>query len=183
VSGQAERALAAAANEVRHLFRKYGQRLVLAESCTGGLIAAALAQLPGVSEQLCGSAVVYREDTKFQWLGVSRALLREHGAVSAPVAEAMARGVLKRTPEADVSASVTGYLGPGHPRDGHAFAAVAFRGERKIWVAPLSLLAESKLRNAPLLRRRRQFLAALSVLFMVRSACEKKFSPWYGDPR
>lgn len=97
--------------------RTANARIVLAESCTGGLVCAELVAVPGVSAHLCGSAVVYRLDTKIQWLGVSESDLAEHGAVSAVVAKAMARGVLERTPEADVAVSITGDLGPGAPAE------------------------------------------------------------------
>ena len=83
-------------------------RVVFAESCTGGLVAATLAEVPGVSEFLCGSAVTYREDTKCEWLGVSADDIARHSAVSESVAGQMAIGVLERTPEADLAASITG---------------------------------------------------------------------------
>jgi nicotinamide-nucleotide amidase len=93
------------------------QRIVFTESCTGGLVAATLAQMPGISAYLCGSAVVYREATKREWLGVSADELAEFTAVSEPVARQMALGVLQRTPEADLAASITGHLGPDAPAD------------------------------------------------------------------
>jgi nicotinamide-nucleotide amidase len=104
-------------------------RVVFAESCTGGLVAAELAKIPGVSEWLCGSAVTYRCDTKTKWLGVRADDIQRYTAVSSQVAEQMASGVLTRTPEASVSASVTGHLGPDAPQeqDGVIFIAVAIR--------------------------------------------------------
>jgi PncC family amidohydrolase len=104
-------------------------RVVFAESCTGGLISAELAKIPGVSEWLCGSAVTYRCDTKVRWLGVGPEEIAKHTAVSREVASQMARGVLVRTPEASLSASVTGHLGPDAPEgfDGVVFVAVATR--------------------------------------------------------
>jgi PncC family amidohydrolase len=104
-------------------------KVVFAESCTGGLIAASLAQVPGISDWLCGSAVTYRNDTKQQWLGVSGAKLIRPGAVSAVVAREMAVGVLDMTPEAEWSASVTGHLGPDAPRplDGVIYVGIARR--------------------------------------------------------
>ena len=107
------------------------RRIVFAESCTGGLISAELAKVPGVSEWLCGSAVTYRCETKISWLGVSRRDIDERTAVCHQVAEQMARGVLIKTPEADFSASITGHLGPGAPEgfDGVVFVGFAARGE------------------------------------------------------
>lgn len=106
-------------------------RLVLAESCTAGLIAATLARVPGISEYLCGSAVVYRNATKEAWLGVPHGLLDDPriGPVSAQCAEAMARGVLERTPEATLALAITGHLGPGAPAalDGIVHVAIVRR--------------------------------------------------------
>lgn len=108
-----------------------GTRVVFAESCTGGLIAAELAKVPGVSEYLCGSAVTYREDTKARWLGVSREDIEQQTAVSSPVASQMARGVLRNTPEASLAASITGHLGPDAPPelDGIVYLGIAWRDE------------------------------------------------------
>lgn len=109
-------------------------RIALAESCTAGLVAATLSRLPGASNWMCGSAVTYREDTKRRWLGVSAGSLRRHGAVSDPIAREMAIGALKRTPEAALSASITGHLGPDAPPklDGVVFIALARREGRRI---------------------------------------------------
>ncbi len=108
-----------------------GQRIVCAESCTAGLIAATLASIPGASRHLCGSAVVYRNDTKTRWLGVAQEILddKTRGDVCAETAERMAHGVLQLTPEADFALSITGHLGPGAPPDldGVAFVGWAQR--------------------------------------------------------
>jgi PncC family amidohydrolase len=113
--------------------RATGRRLVLAESCTGGLAAATLARIPGISEFFCGSAVVYRNATKAAWLGVPAEQLEDPaiGPVSSRTAEDMARGVLARTSEADLAAAVTGHLGPEAPDglDGEIFLATADRAE------------------------------------------------------
>lgn len=120
-----------AAEKAAATLRQAGRRLVLAESCTGGLVAASLAQIPGVSEHLCGSAVVYRNATKTAWLGIDAALLADPaiGPVSSAVTNALAVNVLRRTPEADVAAAVTGHLGPNAPPelDGTVYVAVAVR--------------------------------------------------------
>jgi len=106
-----------------------GIRVVFAESCTGGLVSALMAQIPGISDFLCGSAVTYRNDTKARWLGVPEDMLLDPGPVSAAVARAMAEAVLRQTPEAAVAASVTGHLGPNAPaeQDGLIWIGVAQR--------------------------------------------------------
>ena len=108
-----------------------GIKVVFAESCTGGLISATLARVAGISSVHCGSAVVYRLDTKTHWLGVSASMLIDPGPVSEPVAVAMAEGVLSRTPEAEMAVSITGHLGPNAPvnQDGQVFVGIARRGK------------------------------------------------------
>jgi nicotinamide-nucleotide amidase len=89
-----------------------GRRVVTAESCTGGLLAARLTERPGSSDYLVGGVVAYANDAKEQLLGVDPALIEAHGAVSEPVAEAMAEGVLRRF-AADTAIAITGIAGPG----------------------------------------------------------------------
>jgi PncC family amidohydrolase len=104
---------------LRDLLQARHERLVLAESCTAGLIAALLGQVPGISEFLCGSMVVYQTPIKHQWLGISSEDLTDpsFGPVSARVTEALARAILARTPQATLAASITGHLGPSAPAD------------------------------------------------------------------
>ncbi len=87
-------------------------RLVLAESCTGGLVAAALTAIPGSSTVVECGFVVYSNTAKTDQLGVPPALIEHYGAVSAEVAGAMAAGALRVSP-ADLALSVTGIAGPG----------------------------------------------------------------------
>lgn len=89
-----------------------GQTVATAESATGGDIGARLARIPGASRALVGGAIVYAVDTKHALLGVSRALLEEHGAVSGPITEALAAAARTRT-GADWAVAVTGVAGPG----------------------------------------------------------------------
>jgi nicotinamide-nucleotide amidase len=88
-----------------------GHRLGLAESCSGGLVAARITALPGASEYLAGSVVAYSNQAKVELLGVDPELIERHGAVSAEVAAAMAAGAMDRF-EADIAVSVTGIAGP-----------------------------------------------------------------------
>jgi nicotinamide-nucleotide amidase len=105
--------------------------IATAESCTGGLVAAALTDLPGSSEYFLGGIVTYANDAKLSILGVEQSTLSTHGAVSPEVAEEMARGAA-RVFGADVAVSVTGIAGPepeGPKPVGLTFVA-ACRGER-----------------------------------------------------
>lgn len=88
-----------------------GWRLATAESCTGGLVAHWLTAVPGSSTVYSGGVVAYANEAKTALLGVLPALIARHGAVSGPVAEAMARGALERL-GADVAVSTTGVAGP-----------------------------------------------------------------------
>ena len=98
----------------QHLLDLCGDRgltLATAESCTGGLVAARLTAVPGSSRVFCGGVVAYSDEVKRTELGVPAEVLEAHGAVSAEVAEAMARGARERL-AADVAVSVTGIAGP-----------------------------------------------------------------------
>ena len=87
------------------------RRIGLAESCTGGLLAARLTERPGASAYVAGSVVAYSNEAKVELLGVDAELIEAHGAVSPEVAAAMASGALARF-DADVACSVTGIAGP-----------------------------------------------------------------------
>lgn len=100
------------ADEVAQACRAHRLRLTTAESCTGGLIAACLTEIPGVSEIYLGGFVTYANEAKVRDLAVPEELLRSHGAVSRAVAVAMAEGARTRT-GADVAIAVTGIAGPG----------------------------------------------------------------------
>jgi nicotinamide-nucleotide amidase len=89
-----------------------GRWAAVAESCTGGLMAARLTERPGSSEYFAGGVVSYSNEAKAALLGVDPALIERHGAVSPEVAEAMADGALARF-EADTAVAITGVAGPG----------------------------------------------------------------------
>jgi nicotinamide-nucleotide amidase len=101
-----------AAERVLHACRKRKFKVVTAESCTGGLVAATLTAIAGSSDVVDRAFVTYANEAKREMLGVSWDALLGHGAVSDPVARAMAAGALARS-GADLAVSVTGVAGPG----------------------------------------------------------------------
>jgi len=102
----------ATATSVLIAYRKRGLHIATAESCTGGMIAAALTDVAGSSDVFERGFVTYSNDAKQELIAVPPTILAKHGAVSAETAEAMARGALARS-RADVAISVTGIAGPG----------------------------------------------------------------------
>ena len=111
--GTDEQSLAAV---VLELLRERGQTLAVAESCTGGGIGAALAAIPGASDVFLGGVIAYANAVKQALLGVPADALETHGAVSDPVARAMAEGA-RRVTGADWAIAVTGIAGPGGGSD------------------------------------------------------------------
>jgi nicotinamide-nucleotide amidase len=105
-------ALLAEAKQVLERARSAGLRLVTAESCTGGLIAALLTEIPGSSDVVERGFVTYSNEAKEDLLGVPGDLIHQYGAVSERVARAMAEGALKHS-LAHVAVAVTGIAGPG----------------------------------------------------------------------
>ena len=105
------------------LTRLRGKTLATAESLTGGSIGGALTAVPGSSAVYKGGVISYCDQVKAQVLGVDPEILRTLGAVSAPVAKAMAEGV-RRLLEADVAVAVTGLAGPGGDDFGHSVGTV-----------------------------------------------------------
>ena len=93
------------------LLRDRGERIAVAESCTGGLVLARLTDIPGSSAWVVGGIMAYADDVKVEQLGVPADLIAAHGAVSEPVAIAMAAGVRQRL-RADIGVSITGIAGP-----------------------------------------------------------------------
>lgn len=100
------------AAEVIDAARARGWRIAIAESCTGGMIAAALTDVPGSSDVFDRGFVTYSNAAKQEMLGVDPATLQAHGAVSEAVAREMAAGALAHA-DADLTVSVTGVAGPG----------------------------------------------------------------------
>lgn len=112
--------------------RARGLKLATAESCTGGLIAAACTSVAGSSDWFERGFVTYSNEAKAEMLGVPATLIAQHGAVSAEVARAMAEGALAHSP-ADLSVAVTGIAGPSGASPGKpvgtVWLALARRGE------------------------------------------------------
>lgn len=114
--------------------RAAGRRIALAESCTGGLVAAAITEIPGSSTVLDRSYVTYSNEAKQQCLGVSDDILEAFGAVSVACVYAMAQGVLDRC-DADVAVAISGIAGPDGGSEEKPVGTVVFarlvRGEDK----------------------------------------------------
>ena len=111
--------------------RKAGLRIAIAESCTGGMIAAALTDVPGSSDVVDRGFVTYSNGAKTEMLGVNPQTLSSHGAVSEEVAREMASGALARS-NAQLALSVTGIAGPGgsdHKPEGRVCFGFARIGE------------------------------------------------------
>lgn len=115
------------AKQLFDALEKSGDVLVLAESCTAGLISATLGRVPGMSRRLAGSFVVYQIDSKVAWLGIPTETIQHHGVVSPEVAISMATQALHLTPHATIAMSITGHLGPDAPQelDGVAWLGIA----------------------------------------------------------
>jgi nicotinamide-nucleotide amidase len=104
--------LRVAATAVLEACRARGLKVATAESCTGGLVAGALTEIAGSSDVFDRGFVTYSNAAKQQMLGVPADILRDHGAVSAETAQAMARGALGKA-KADLAVAITGIAGPG----------------------------------------------------------------------
>ena len=128
------RLLAARAARVMQRIGKSGHSLACAESCTGGLIASLVTDLPGVSGAFERGFVTYSEPAKCELLGIEPVELTRHGVVSAAIAARMAEGALSRS-RASLAVAVTGYAGPGgQPGEeaGLVYIAARRRGGRLV---------------------------------------------------
>ena len=166
------------AREILALLQRLNRKLVCTESCTAGLVAATLGGIPGASNSLCGSAVVYRNQTKVEWLEVSPMVLDDpaQGDVCEETARQMARGALTATTEASVAISVTGHLGPGAPTtlDGLVYAGWAEKdlsspADVRVLAQRIELQQPAPAGPADIDRRvARQKEATRAVLLMIR---------------
>jgi nicotinamide-nucleotide amidase len=132
MSGSDARALS---RSLLDLCRMRKLTIATAESCTGGLVAAALTEIPGSSDVVDCGFVTYSDDAKRAMLGVAAATLKRYGAVSAQTAKAMAAGALKNS-RVDLAVSITGIAGPGGDSKqkpvGLVYFAAASRDGRRI---------------------------------------------------
>ncbi len=110
--------------------RAIGRRVALAESCTGGLVCAAITEIPGSSEVLHAGFVTYSNEAKEEVVHVSRDLLETFGAVSVAVAWAMAQGALEAS-GADVAVAITGVAGPAGGSEKKPVGTVVFARAEK----------------------------------------------------
>lgn len=142
-----------------------GRKVALVESCTGGLVCAAITEIPGSSEVLDRGFVTYSNDAKIESVGVSAELIDTFGAVSVAVAWAMARGALKHS-DADVAVAITGVAGPGGGTDskpvGTVVFACALRGQSENDISAEQRNFDSTLSRADI--RQEAALAALELL-------------------
>lgn len=106
-----------AAQELVTYLREKKLSICTAESCTGGLIAASIVDIPGASEIFEEGYITYSDFAKMKILGVSSDTIRQYSVVSSPVAEEMAEGAAKKS-RADIAVAITGYAGPGAAEDG-----------------------------------------------------------------
>jgi nicotinamide-nucleotide amidase len=123
-------ALQALSESVLSACREARLKLATAESCTGGLVAAALTDIAGSSTVVERGFVTYSNEAKSELLGVPAAMIAAHGAVSAQVATAMVQGALARS-RVDLAVSVTGIAGPGGATPGKPVGLVYFGIARK----------------------------------------------------
>jgi len=131
------------AREVVEANRKAGRRVAVAESCTGGLVSAALTEIPGSSEMFEAGYVTYSNAAKICELKVSEEVVDTFGAVSVATAWAMARGALAAS-DADVAVAITGIAGPDGGTPGKPVGTVVFaRAERQ--AGPDDITADQKL--------------------------------------
>ena len=157
--------LVARALEVIEANRKAGRRIAVAESCTGGLVSAALTEIPGSSDVFEAGYVTYSNAAKMAELNVSLDVVETFGAVSVATAWAMAQGALEAS-EADVAVAITGIAGPDGGTEQKPVGTVVFaRAERR--PGPDEIVADQKLFDASEGRsgiRRQAALCALELL-------------------
>ena len=142
-----------------------GVKIATAESCTGGLIAGALTDIPGSSAVLDRGFVTYSNAAKTEMLGVGNNLLQDHGAVSEQVARAMAEGALENS-DADLTVAVTGIAGPGgseHKPEGRVcFACAQTNQETKTSTIDFGPLGRDRVRKETVITALELLRSALS---------------------
>lgn len=130
------------ARKVIEANRARGKKIAVAESCTGGLISAALTEIPGSSDVFLAGFVTYSNEAKMDLLGVSLDVLETFGAVSIAVAWSMAQGALARS-DADVTVAITGIAGPEGGTERKPVGTVIFARARK-GADPKEIVADTR---------------------------------------
>ena len=137
--------------EILQAARYWGWKIATAESCTGGMVSAALTDVPGSSDVFERGFVTYSNEAKSEMLGVSEATLAAHGAVSEEVAKEMAEGALSHS-KAGLAVSVTGIAGPGGSEfkpEGRVCFGIAQRGRQtRVATAEFGALGRARVRAA-----------------------------------
>lgn len=151
------------AEELVALSQEKGLRLTSAESCTGGLVAAALTDIAGSSTVFERGFVTYSNESKVEMIGVSPQTLAAHGAVSAQTAREMAQGALAHS-HADLAVAITGIAGPGGGSAEKPVGLVHFACARRG-----GALVSSEQRFGPLTRAEIRTLAVLEALALLRA--------------
>jgi nicotinamide-nucleotide amidase len=158
VYGYEDDSLAAVTGRLLH---QTGKTIAVAESCTGGLLLEMLTEMPGASDYVLGGWVTYSNESKIEHLEVPRELIVEHGAVSEPVARAMAIGAARKS-GADTAIGITGVAGPGGGTDlkpvGLVYIAVYVDRECYVY----------EFRFSPVSRTMIRLRAALTALNLLR---------------
>ncbi|MFA7603196.1 MAG: CinA family protein [Novosphingobium sp.] len=162
-----DQAAALAEHAVRVLGKaqRRGMTLATAESCTGGLLASLLTDQDGLGHCFDRGFVTYTEQAKCDMLGIEKVEIERHGAVSAPIAGAMARGTLNRS-QAAVALSITGFAGPAGPGEEPGLVHLAC-------LARDGPLVERECHFGPLGRERIRSLAVQRALEMIEEAVER----------
>ena len=122
--------------------RSAGRRIAVAESCTGGLVAAALTEIAGSSDVFDAGFVTYSNEAKMELLGVSRDVIETFGSVSVATAWAMARGALERS-GSDVAVAITGVAGPGGGSERKPVGTVVF-ARAELGADPETVIADRR---------------------------------------
>ena len=139
--------LVAKAREVVEANRAAGRMVTVAESCTGGLVSAALTEIPGASEMFFGGFVTYSNEAKIRRLGVGTDVIETFGAVSIATAWSMARGALEAS-GADVAVAITGVAGPDGGTPSKPVGTVVFALAEKN-ADPARIVADQKFFDEP----------------------------------
>ena len=154
--------LVAKAREVVEANRRAGRRVAVAESCTGGLVSAAITEIPGSSEMFEAGYVTYSNAAKMAELNVSQDVVETFGSVSVATAWAMAQGALAAS-DADIAVAITGIAGPDGGTEQKPVGTVVFaRAERR--PGPDEIVADQKLFDAKDGRSGIRLQAALCAL-------------------